>query len=217
MAQLFPSWSDTALRCFLAVVFFGGVLGVPALLMAWVRTPMSDDLGRILQQPIQFDHRHHVRDDGIDCLYCHHDAQRSPAAGVPDTATCMGCHAQVWAESPKLEPLRRSWYSGQPIAWRRVHDLPDFVFFDHAVHVTRGVGCETCHGRVDLMAAVYKTRPLTMGWCLDCHRHPEPFLRPPEHATTMGYRPPEPQAIAGRKIRARFDIDPPTHCSGCHR
>lgn len=200
----------------LALLFFS-VLMTPALLMAWVRSPLHTDVGRSVVQPVEFDHRHHVRDDGIHCQYCHYDSERSPAAGMPDTATCMGCHAQVWKDSPMLEPVRRSYYRDEPIMWNRVHDLPDFVYFDHAIHVKQGVGCETCHGRVDLMAAVVKTETLQMGWCLECHRNPEAYLRPPERVAEMGYTPARPQQVVGRQLRKRRNIDPPTDCSGCHR
>jgi hypothetical protein len=129
----------------------------------------------------------------------------------------MGCHAQIWTSSPLLEPVRRSYYEREPIRWRRVHDLPDFVYFDHSAHVNRGVGCETCHGRVDRMAVVHQAHPMQMGWCLDCHRTPERFLRPVEEVTTMGYLPPEPQPIVGVRLKTEYGVDPPTHCSGCHR
>ncbi|MCZ7685375.1 MAG: cytochrome c family protein [Sandaracinaceae bacterium] len=212
MAPL-PRWSNSILWVAL-LILAGFLFGVPAVLMAWVRTPVSDGVGVRIEQPVQFDHRHHAQDAAIRCLYCHYDAERGPTAGVPDTALCMGCHGQVWNDSPQTEPLRESWSERRPIAWRRVTDLPDFVFFDHSVHVRRGVGCESCHGRVDRMAAVYRAYSLDMGFCLDCHRDPEPHLRPPEHADWMGY----PMARArGRSVAVSLAIDPPTHCTGCHR
>ncbi len=214
---LFPPWSDSLLRVVLALVFFGGVIGTPTLLMAWVRSPLHTDVGSPVAQPIQFDHRHHVRDDGIDCQYCHYDSERSPSAGMPDTATCMGCHAQIWKDSPQLEPVRQSFYRKEPIVWRRVHDLPDFVYFNHSIHVKRGVGCETCHGRVDNMAVVAQAESLQMGWCLDCHRNPAKHLRPPDKVTEMGYVPSRPQAVVGAEIQKKLHIDPPTYCTGCHR
>src|SRR5262249_39620084 len=151
----------------------------------YVRTPYSDNREFPVDQPMQFDHRHHVKDDGIDCRYCHGDAERSSYAGIPATEVCMGCHSEVWSGSPMLEPLRRSWFSGKPIPWNRVHKLPDFVYFNHAVHLKKGVGCASCHGRVDQMALAYPVFSLTMGWCLDCHRNPAPHLRPPEEITNM--------------------------------
>jgi hypothetical protein len=155
-----------------------------------------------VQQPVPFDHRHHVRDDGIDCLYCHYEAPRSKFAGVPPTSVCMGCHGQVWQESDRLAPLRASWFDGEPLHWRHVHRLPDFVYFDRSAHVGHGVGCVECHGRVDQMAAVYAVAPLTMQWCLDCHRDPDPHLRPESEITGMG-RPPEETATRSRRRGAR--------------
>lgn len=168
-------------------------------------------------QPIQFDHRHHVVDDGIDCLYCHFDAQRSPTAGVPATELCMNCHAQIWTDSPLLRPVRQSYFDGIPIHWQRVYRLPDFVFFNHAAHVQQGVGCESCHGRVDQMANVYQANSLHMQWCLDCHREPWRHLRAPEDVTVMGYEAKEPQEVIGKRLQRQRGVAPPTYCSGCHR
>lgn len=212
MAPL-PRWSDSLLRLTLLVGALT-VVGVPTLLMAWVRTPGQDDVGVAIDQPIAFDHRHHTRDDGIRCLYCHHEAERAPTAGVPDTALCMGCHNQIWNESPQTAPIRESWELGQPIAWRRVTRLPDFVFFDHSAHVSRGVGCETCHGRVDRMAAVYKVEAMRMDWCVDCHRDPAPHLRPASRIDAMGL-PSDP--TRGRRLARELGVRPPTTCTGCHR
>jgi hypothetical protein len=187
------------------------------LLMAWVRSPLSTGQGEPVDQPVAFDHRHHVRDDGIDCRYCHYDVARSRFAGLPETDLCMGCHGQIWANSPPLEPVRNSAFAERPIHWRRVTLLPDFVYFDHAIHVTKGVGCESCHGRVDLMAKVYAAAPVNMGWCLDCHRHPERHLRPPESVTVQGYEPAEPQEVLGPRLVKEQRVSPPVHCTGCHR
>jgi hypothetical protein len=168
-SPLYPSWANTAYRLAIAAL----VLGVGSLVagpMLYVRTTYNTSQLVPWEQPVEFDHRHHVRDGGIECLYCHSAAERSPSAGMPTTGVCMGCHAQIWNHSPLLEPVRRSYFSDQPINWKRVHDLPDHVYFDHSVHVTRGIGCETCHGDVSQMARVMQTQPLTMGWCLDCHR-----------------------------------------------
>jgi hypothetical protein len=171
-----------------------------------------------VMQPIKFDHRHHVRDDGIDCRYCHDGATRSAYAGVPATSVCMGCHSQVWPQSPELLALRESYFRNERIEWKRVNALPRFVFFDHSIHVAKGVGCVNCHGRVDLMAQVYQTDPLSMGWCLDCHRDPVPHLRPPEKVVDMEWTPaPATQEEVGRAVQERYDVHPTTDCTGCHR
>jgi hypothetical protein len=216
MKALFPPWATSLARVLigLAVIF---ILGAPLALMAWVRTPLVRGQYDPVVQPVQFDHRHHVRDDGIDCRYCHYEAERSPYAGVPPASLCMKCHSQIWNASPLLEPIRDTYFRGRTLAWQRVHNVPDFAFFNHAAHVMRGVGCVSCHGRVDLMGAVYQVMPLTMGWCLDCHRNPEPHLRPQSEITNMEWVPPEPPAVLGARIRAQRKIEPPTTCSACHR
>ncbi len=193
------------------------VPAVPLALMGWVRTPYVTGQSSPLEQPVPFDHRHHVVDDGIDCRYCHDLVERSPVAGVPSADRCMNCHSQVWNESPLLETVRESYYSGRPIAWARVHRLPDFVFFDHSIHVHKGVGCETCHGRVDRMARVYQAAPLTMGWCLSCHRDPERFLRPRDQVTTMGWTADRGSRRSGAELARLYRVKSLTDCTTCHR
>jgi hypothetical protein len=185
--------------------------------MAWVRSPQITGQFDPIRQPIAFDHRHHVADDGIDCRYCHDLVERSPYAGVPPTERCMNCHNQIWSTSPQLEAVWQSYINDRSISWARVHRLADFVYFDHAIHVNKGVGCETCHGRVDRMARVYQAASLTMGWCLDCHRHPERFVRPVEAVTTMGWNPPEAQERLGPELVRRYEIRRLTSCTACHR
>ena len=212
----FPRWSNQATK----LGMWSGLallVGAPAFLMAWVRSPLATGQYERVDQPVQFDHRHHVRDDGIECRYCHYDVARSRTAGMPETELCMGCHAQVWTQSPLLEPVRRSFYEKTPIHWKRVNLLPDFVYFDHSIHVAKGVGCESCHGRVDLMGNVYAATTMQMGFCLDCHRDPKSYVRPPEDVTVMGYAPAEPQAVVGARVVKSLSIAPPLHCSGCHR
>jgi hypothetical protein len=166
---IYPSWANGVYRAVIAVF-----IAIPACAvvgpMLYVRTPYNTNQFTVLEQPVEFDHRHHVRDNGIECLYCHSGAERSPHAGVPTSGQCMGCHSQVWTHSPLLERVRDSYFAGTPLNWRRVHDLPDYVYFDHSVHVTNGIGCERCHGDVSSMARVVQTQPLTMGGCIDCHR-----------------------------------------------
>jgi hypothetical protein len=216
MRPLFPPWSDTVFRLCL-VVAAGGVLWIPISMMLWVRTPYVTKENAPVDQPVAFDHRHHVRDDGIDCLYCHYEATRSQYAAVPPTSVCMNCHAQIWQESPRLAPVRDSWFSEQPLRWLRVHQLAQFVYFDHSAHVSHGVGCVECHGRVDQMAQVYPVTPLTMKWCLDCHRDPDPRLRPQSEITNMEWAPIRPRRDIGAEIHERLRLDPPVNCTGCHR
>jgi hypothetical protein len=169
-------------------------------------------------QPVQFSHKHHVGELGIDCRYCHTAVERSSSAGFPPTATCMNCHKAIWNQSPMLEPVRESLLKGQPIAWRLVHDLPDYVHFDHSIHVAKGVGCVSCHGRIDQMRLTYKAASLYMEWCLDCHRHPERVLRPQSEVCNMEWQPQDQLALGAElakeyKLRSTFAL---TNCSTCH-
>lgn len=216
MAAPFPRWADSLFR-FLLVVGLLTAAAVPLFLMAWVRTPQITGQFDPIRQPVEFDHRHHVADEGIDCRYCHDQVERSAFAGIPPTERCLNCHSQIWSTSPLLEPVWASYFSNTPIAWVRVHQLPDFVFFNHAIHVNKGVGCESCHGRVDRMARVYQHAPLTMGWCLDCHRRPERSLRPRNAMTIMGWEPPIPQEQLGRELMQRYGVRRLTNCTACHR
>jgi hypothetical protein len=178
MAALFPRWSNTAFGLALAALA-AGVVALVAGPMILMRTPYATHEGDPVQQPVEFDHRHHVRDDEIACVYCHRTVETGARAGIPATEVCMGCHAQVWNRSPLLAPVRASWAQGTPIPWRRVHDLPDHVYFNHAVHVTGArLPCATCHGDVASMPRVSKAAPLTMGWCIDCHRQGGRALTP---------------------------------------
>lgn len=218
MSALFPPWTNTAVPLALAAlaVAFTAVVLVP---MVYVRLPYNTEQLTPVEQPIEFDHRHHAGDDELDCLYCHQDAETSATAGIPDTETCMGCHSQVWNDSPLLEPVRRSWFSGQPIPYRRVHRLPEFVYFDHSVHVGQGIDCAVCHGQVERMARVAQVAPLTMGWCLECHRDPDARLRdqsaliPTERTTwTAAISNLTPEVPDGRR-----QVDRLTTCTACHR
>jgi hypothetical protein len=214
MEALFPRWSNTAIRVALATIL-ATLVGIPVALMVYLRTPWGLGTDYPIDQPVEFDHRHHVRDAGIECRYCHDGADRSAQAGLPPTSLCIGCHGQVWNDSPMLEPVRRAYFSGTPIPWNRVTNVPDFVFFDHSAHVTHGIGCETCHGRVDEMARVYQAKPITMRWCLSCHRNPAPNLRPPEAITQAGWV--QESAEQGRRLAERYGVRRLTHCSTCHR
>jgi Cytochrome c7 and related cytochrome c len=220
MPALFPKWTNTAFRLGIAAAALllpGTVVG----LMFYVRSPWNTSQFEPVEQPVEFDHRHHVIDDQIACLYCHRGAETSRYAGIPSTDVCMGCHSQVWNDSPLLEEVRRSYFSNRPIAWNRVHDLPDFVYFDHAVHVQDGVRCATCHGRVETMARVYQVAPLTMGWCLDCHRQVEVGrLERGQQQADLGST-----SMWGATVRAslpgaaleRHQVTRLTTCTACHR
>lgn len=212
--NLFASSANAIYWCVIAGLGLS-ILSVPALMIAWARTPYSTGEQVPPQQPVKFDHRHHVRDDGIGCEFCHGGAMTTASAGVPATAVCMGCHSQIWTQSPEVSPVRHSYFADEPIRWIRVNRLPDFVFFDHSAHVTHGVGCVTCHGRVDLMSEVAPATPLTMRWCLDCHREPEKHLRPLDKITDMEWEADRPNL--GREIRDELGVRSVMNCTGCHR
>ncbi len=216
MSALFRPRSNTIFRLVLFLLVAGGA-GTISGFMVYARTPYGQRRGVQVLQPIQFDHRHHVVDDGIDCRYCHNTVDRGPSAGVPSTELCLGCHSQIWNKSPLLDQVRESWFTGRPIRWVRVHILPQFVYFDHSIHVAKGIGCESCHGRVDQMAAVQQVAPLTMGWCLECHRNPVPNLRPQSAITAMGWQPKGEPAALGRELRQKYEIHTRTSCTTCHR
>jgi hypothetical protein len=162
-----------------------------------------------------------VRGLGLDCRYCHTSVETSSFAGIPPTETCMTCHSQIWSESPMLEPVRESYRTNRPLAWNRVHDLPDFAYFNHGIHVAKGVGCVSCHGRVDLMPLMWKEQPLTMEWCLGCHRAPERHVRPREYVFNMEWQPPSAQLALGKELVHEYGIETETgrltNCSTCHR
>jgi hypothetical protein len=216
VAPLFPKWTNSLLYALLASGFAGLV---SLLLLPWVlvRTDYFDGRNDQRVQPVKFDHRHHVRDDGLDCRYCHYAVDRSAYAGIPASSLCMNCHNQVWSESPELAPVRASYFEDKPLHWKRVTSQPDHVFFDHSIHLAKGVGCVSCHGRVDEMGQVYQVERMTMGWCLDCHRQPEKHLRPREEITNMSYVPDVPQEVLGARLKRELSVEPTTDCSGCHR
>jgi len=170
-------------------------------------------------QPVQFSHEHHVGGLGIDCRYCHTSVEKSSFAGVPATEICMSCHSQLYTDAPILAPIRDSLTSGQPVRWNRVHDLPDFVYFNHSIHLNKGIGCSSCHGRVDLMPLTWKVNSLYMKWCLDCHREPERFIRDRKEIFDMTWQPPPNQMERGRMLVASYHVrtQQMTQCSLCHR
>src|SRR6478672_1379686 len=172
------------------------------------------------QQPVQFSHKHHAGDDGIDCRYCHTAVETSYSAGIPPTQTCMNCHSQIWSDSPYLEPVRASYRDNKPIEWQRVHDLPEYAYFNHSIHVAKGVGCASCHGQIDTMPAVYQENTLQMEWCLACHREPEKFIRPKKEIFNMQWSDGDIDAAERAQLKADYHIrskEMMTSCSVCHR
>jgi hypothetical protein len=216
MPQFFPRTANSIARLILLAI----VLAV--CLAAWlgeliVRSPYETMQDVPRQQPVPFSHEHHVGGLGIDCRYCHTTVEYSSFADIPPTKTCMNCHSQMWAVAPVLEPVRDSYRTGKSIAWNRVHELPQFVYFNHSIHVNKGMGCETCHGRVDKMPLMWQAQDLTMAWCLNCHRHPERYVRPEERVFDMDYTPPQNQEALGKQLVKDYHIQSLTSCSTCHR
>lgn len=214
MAQIFHRSANTLSR----VTIFGAVFIAGFVLWAIggiVRSGYFTNQGVHRQQPIQFSHQHHVGGLGIDCRYCHTSVETSSFAGIPPTSTCMNCHAQIWTNAEILAPVRNSFATGQPIVWSRVHRLPDFVHFNHSIHVAKGIGCASCHGRVDKMNLMYQAQPLTMQWCLSCHREPEKHIRPREEVFNMNYVAVN-QTELGPKLVKAYAVKKLTSCSTCH-
>ena len=180
-------------------------------------SPSFTDVGYAPVQPVAYSHKVHAGDLGMDCRYCHVGVEVSPVAMVPPTQTCMNCHILIKPETEKMAPVRASWENKEPLRWVRVHKVPDYAYFDHSAHLRVGVGCESCHGDVSAMEVVELKQPLSMGWCLDCHRNPDQHLRAPEDVTVMGWVAPEDQKQRAAAIKAKFNLNPPETCSGCHR
>jgi hypothetical protein len=216
MPQIFHRSANTLSKVSL-VGLLSVVAGLILLAMVLGRSSYVTRANEYIEQPIQFSHLHHVSDDGIDCRYCHTSVETSPFAGIPPTKTCMNCHSQLFNTEPILEPVRASFREDKPLHWVRVHDLPDFVYFNHSIHVKKGMGCEVCHGRIDQMPLTLQARSLQMEWCINCHRNPEEYVRPRSEITTMGYRPPVPQSVIGPQLVKEYGIQSLTSCSTCHR
>jgi hypothetical protein len=220
MAQFFHKSANNIARIsMIAAVILAGVAGY-----VYTQVARSSYLtGRYIekQQPVQFSHKHHSGDDGIDCRYCHSTVETTPNAGMPPTQTCMNCHNQIWSDSPYLEPVRASFRENKPIEWERVHDLPEYAYFNHSIHVSKGVGCASCHGDISSMPAVYQENTLQMEWCLSCHRDPAPNIRPQSEIYNTSWNPgditPEQQTEVQEKIKNLRSSEMLTSCSTCHR
>ena len=219
MPQIFRPGSNTIARL--------SLIGAPLFLafvlwscLIFTRSSYGTGAGIIREQTVPFSHEHHVGRLGIDCRYCHTSVERGPNAGIPPTQTCMNCHSQMWVGSDMLKPVRDSYRTGQSLRWQRVYNLPGFVYFDHSIHVHNGVGCSSCHGRIDEMPLTFQSPSLLMEWCLACHREPERHLRPREEVFNMQYQPPPDQLELGKKLARTYklrDTHYLTTCTVCHR
>ena len=220
MTVLFPKWTN---RLPAMLALGAAFAGVSVVLLVWyLFSPNNTDVGYQPYQPIPYSHKLHAGLKGMDCRYCHRNVEHEAYASVPDADTCMGCHAQIAKESIQLQPLRDAYGDGAgdnpPIEWIKVHMLPDYAYFNHAVHLNKGVGCKSCHGRIDQMEIVRQVEPLSMGWCLECHRDPVEHLRPEGvKPTDMTWEPTEQSIAAARALFESGEVNPPVHCSACHR
>lgn len=221
MAQLFPKEANLFSKLSIAV---GGVLaaGAAALVAAFFISPYYTRVGVVQPQPVPFSHEHHVKGLGIDCRYCHTSVEKAAFAGIPPAKTCMTCHSQIWTNAEMLEPVRQAFQSGKPIAWTRLHNMPDYVYFNHSIHVARGVACVTCHGRVEDMRLMAQDKNMTMMWCLECHRDPSKFIQPRETVFASDWK--RPSGSAGREMGKQLVSDykipgriKMMDCYMCHR
>ncbi len=215
MAQIFPEWVNSIpkrLQLATIIIVTGIIFG-----FWYFGSPEYLEVGYAPNQPIPYSHKFHVAELGLDCQYCHGSAWVSAVAAIPSTETCMTCHEYVAVDSEALQPLRDSWETGMPVEWIRVHDVPDHAYFNHSIHVNVGIGCATCHGRVDRMEVVMKTESMSMGWCLDCHNNPAPHLRPVEEVTNMAWEPPDNHYQFAQMVIEKRNIHAPIYCNACHR
>ena len=219
MAQLFPKSANVHARVLIAgILVLACGAGWAASIIYW--SPYTTEVDVPLQQPIPFSHKHHVTDDGIDCRYCHTSVEKSSFAGIPSTETCMTCHSQIWTDAPMLASVRDSLATWKPLKWTRVNDLPDYVYFNHSVHVSKGIGCSECHGRVDQMPLTSKAQTLYMRWCLDCHEAPQKYIRPRDKVFDAAWQQPPDQLEQGQTLIRQYHVDTSgrlTNCSACHR
>jgi hypothetical protein len=215
MAQLFRKRADNILR--IIVLGLAVIIGLSiALGYGWSYSTFNTREDAVIQQAVPFSHEHHVGGLGIDCRYCHTSVEVSAYAGLPASSICMNCHSQIWAESEMLKPVRDSYEHKKPLIWARVNDLPDFVYFNHSIHLNKGVGCESCHGRVDRMPLMSKVHTFHMEWCLECHENPKPHLRPREAITVMGWQPRN-ASEAPEALARTYNVQSRTDCYACHR
>lgn len=218
MAQIFPRWANRVPRRLIILIIIG--INIVVFGVWYFFSPEYTDVGYAPKQPIAFSHQVHAGQLGMDCQYCHTNVDKAAYANIPSVETCMNCHNQIAEGSQygtqEISKVTEAYEQDDPIEWIRVHNLPDYAAFNHSAHVNVGVGCESCHGRIDQMEVVAQKEPLSMSWCLDCHRQPEKFVRPEDEVTTMGYEPEESQLEMGRRLVAEQNIHAPTYCQGCH-
>lgn len=215
MAQIFPEWTNK-LPLILAICVVLFVVGIVGFVWYYF-SPWYTDVGYQPVQPVPFSHKLHNDDLGIDCRYCHNFVEVSTVANVPPTQTCLNCHRIIKRDSEKLAPIMESWMDQKPMKWVRVHKLPDYDYFDHSIHLWAGIGCYSCHGNVNQLEVMKQNKPLSMSWCLDCHRNPDMHLRPVSEITNMYWTPPDNQLEFAKKTREERGINPRTDCSACHR
>jgi hypothetical protein len=218
MAQVFhPSMNTVARATIFGAVFIVGLLGYIETVVD--RSPYQTDAGIVRNQPVPFSHEHHVSGLGLDCRFCHTSVENSHFAGIPPTKICMTCHSKIWTDAPLLEPVRESYRENRPLSWTRVHNLPDFVYFNHSIHIAKGVGCATCHGPIDKMPLTMEFNSLQMRWCLDCHRDPAQYLRPKAEVFNMKYEAPANHyELAQQQVKdEHIKVDQLTNCYICHR
>ena len=215
MAQIFPEWSNKVFPVLLLAIFLGAIGTVG--FFWYFGSPKYTDVGYRPEQPVPYSHKLHAGDLGLDCRYCHVGVELSASATVPPTQTCMNCHTLIKTDSKKVAAVIESWTKGIPIEWIRIHDLPDYAYFNHSAHVNAGGGCASCHGNVAEMEEVMQVEALSMSWCLDCHREPDEHIRPLDQVTNMNWIPPENQMLLARQSIEEKNINPPVDCSGCHR
>jgi cytochrome c7-like protein/class III cytochrome C family protein len=216
MAQIFHRSTNilSRLTIYGALFILAGLVWAAYIIYS---SPYFTEVNVARQQPVPFSHKHHVSGLGLDCRFCHTSVEESSFAGIPPTETCMTCHSQIWSDSPMLEPVRASYRNNTSLEWTRVYQLPGYAYFNHSIHLNKGIGCSTCHGRVDRMPLTYRENPMQMQWCLDCHRNVERYVRPREDVFKMDYIPPSDQLTLGEKLVKEYKIQKLTDCTTCHR
>jgi hypothetical protein len=216
MGQIFSPRANTILIIVIVTSVLGGLLFIFSAPLIQSNQYLTQ-VKIVRKQPVPFSHEHHAGDLGVDCRYCHQSVELSSFAGMPAASVCMHCHSQMWTVAPMLEPVRQAYTTGAPLTWSKVHKLPDYVFFNHGIHVSKGIGCASCHGNVTKMPLMYKEATLQMSWCLNCHRNPERFVRPKSEVFNMNWVAPNDEGRLGNRLVHEYHIEKRTDCYTCHR